>query len=180
MKNLKFLLFLTAASCLLMQSCKQKVDPSPELSDVIYQDLKSELEISTKQETDLKGQLAKDIQEYRNVPPQKGKSAIARNKTSMSENLLNVSQQQKKFFEIRIEQRKIFVQQRYKESLGTSGRPWPDEKELTDYKIRMKLQQDKFNWDTKNVPRGTDEKRDKEPVKKDSAPKKAEVPPASH
>lgn len=181
MKNCKIILILAFISCFLLQSCKKKEDPNPELSDAIYLDLKSELDISTKQETDLKAQLVKDIQEYRNIPPQKGKSALARNKMSMSENLLNVIQQQKKFFEIRIEQRKIFVNQRYRESLQTRGRSWPDEKELADYKIRMKLQQDKFNWDTKNVPRGTEEKRDKEPVKKGSAPsKKAEAPPEHH
>lgn len=181
MKNCNIILLLTLMGCFFMQSCEKKQDPNPELSDAIYLDLKSELDISIKQEVALKAQLVKDIQEYRNVPPQKGKSAIARNKMSMSENLLNVIQQQKKFFEIRIDQRKTFVQQRYRESLQPKGRSWPDDKELADYKVRMKLQQDKFNWDTKNVPRGTDEKRDKEPVKKGSNPaKKQEAPPNNH
>jgi hypothetical protein len=161
MKNYKLSLILIILTGLLMQSCKEKTDLNPELKDPVYLDLKSELDISIKQEQSLIAQLAKDTLQFNNTVPQKGKSALHRNKMSSSENLLTTTQQQKKFFEIRIEQRKIFVQQRYLESLKPGGTLWPDEKELADYKIRMKLQKDKFKWETQNVPRGTPDKSDK-------------------
>lgn len=152
----------------MLQSC-EKVDATPESSDPVYADLKNELEISTKQEIDMKTQLANDIKAYKETPAQTGMYTLMRNKMSTSENLLSIVQQQKKFFEIKTEQRKLEVRARYKESLKKDGRPWPDPKEIADYKIRMKLQRDKFQWDTKNVPRGTENSNAKDPKDKKAA-----------
>lgn len=159
MKNLSFLTIFTIILCFCVISCK-KNDPNPELTDSIYLDLKSELELSTKQEVDLQRQLEKDILKYKTTKPQTGMYAANRNKVSTSESLLNIIQQQKRFFAIKLEQRKIYVNERYLESLRKNGRPWPDEKELADYKIRMKLQREKFEADVRNVPRGTSDKKD--------------------
>lgn len=168
MKISRLLLIINLLASLLMQSC-QKVDDAPETSDPVFADLRSELEISTKQEIEIKTQFAKDAKAFRETPAQTGLYTIMRNKMSGSENLLNIVQQQKKFFEIKMEQRKIDVRSRYQESLKKEGLPWPDEKEIADYKIRMKLQRDKFHWDTKNVPRGTDIKEAKESKEKKAA-----------
>lgn len=165
MKKHCILLILCLIPLFLLQSCK-KVDETPESSDPVYSDLKAELEISTKQEIDMKAQLAKDIKAYKETPPQTGMYTLMRNKMSTSENLLSIVQQQKKFFEIKMEQRKIEVRARYQESLRKDGRAWPDPKEIADYKIRMKLQRDKFEWDTKNVPRGTEQNNSKESKEK--------------
>jgi hypothetical protein len=170
MKKHCILLILCLIPIFLLQSCK-KIDKTPESSDPVFSDLKTELEISTKQEIDAKAQLAKDIRAYKETLPQTGMYTLMRNKMSTSENLLNVVQQQKKFFEIKMEQRKLEVRARYQESLKKDGRPWPDPKEIADYKIRMKLQRDKFQWDTKNVPRGTENSNAKDP--KDKAATKA-------
>ena len=172
MKISRLLLILNLFAFLLMQSC-QKVDETPETSDPVFADLRSELEISAKQEIEIKTQVAKDAKAFRETQAQSGLYTIMRNKMSGSENLLNIVQQQRKFFEIKMEQRKLDVRSRYQESLKKDGRPWPDEKEIADYKIRMKLQRDKFQWDTKNVPRGADVKEAKESQqKKASAVKK--------
>jgi hypothetical protein len=167
-----------------MQSC-QKVDETPESSDSVYRDLKSELDISTKQEEEMKAQLIKDTKQFQETVPQSGMYTIHRNKMSSTENLLNIVQQQRKFFEIKMEQRKLEVRARYLESLKKDGRPWPDQKEIDDYKIRMKLQRDKFQWDNKNVPRGTEEKnRDPKPRGQQRGllqkPKPAEAPKTTH
>ena len=167
MKISRILLILNVLIFLLIPSC-QKLDETPETSDPVFADLKSELEISTKQEIEIKAQFAKDTKAFRETPAQTGLYTIMRNKMSGSENLLNIVQQQRKFFEIKKEQRKIDVRNRYQESLKKDGRPWPDEKEIADYKIRMKLQRDKFQWDTKNVPRGTDINAAKESQQKKS------------
>jgi len=149
----------------MLQSC-EKVDATPESSDPVFSDLKAELEISTKQEIDMQAQLTKDIKAFKETPPQTGMYTLMRNKMSTSENLLDIVQQQKKYFEIKMEQRKLEVRARYKESLKKDGRPWPDPKEVADYKIRMKLQRDKFQWDAKNVPRGTENSNAKDPKEK--------------
>ncbi len=140
-----------------MSACTKK-QANPELSDEIYNDLKNELELNEKQTETINSQLSKDIETYKKSVPQSGEAAINRNKVNTTENLLSVVKQQKKYFEIKIEQRKIYVSERYKESLIKNGRPWPDIKENLDYKTKMKLQREKFNWDSGNVPRGTDGK----------------------
>ena len=168
MKKHSILLILCLFSFFMLQSC-EKEDATPESSDPVYADLKNELDISTKQEVDMKAQLSKDIKAFKETPAQTGMYTLMRNKMSTSENLLGVVQQQKKFFEIKMEQRKLEVRARYKESLKKDGRPWPDPKEIADYKIRMKLQRDKFQWDTKNVPRGTENKDAKDPKDKKAA-----------
>ena len=168
MKISRLLLILNLLASLLMLSC-QKVDEAPETSDPVFADLRSELEISTKQEIEIKTQVAKDTKAFRETPAQTGLYTLMRNKMSGSQNLLTIVEQQRKFFEIKLEQRKIDVQSRYQESLKKDGRPWPDEKEIKDYKIRMKLQRDKFKWDTKNVPRGTDIKDVKNSQEKKAA-----------
>ncbi len=168
MKKHCILLILCLIPIFLLQSCK-KVDETPESSDPVFSDLKAELEISTKQEIDMKAQLAKDIKAFKETPPQTGMYTLMRNKMSTSENLLSIVQQQKKYFEIKMEQRKLEVRSRYQESLKKDGRPWPDPKEVADYKIRMKLQRDKFQWDSKNVPRGTENSNAKDPKEKAAA-----------
>lgn len=179
MKKLNILFILSLLSIFMLQSC-EKVDATPESSDPVYADLKNELDISTKQEIDMKAQLTKDMKAYKETPAQTGMYTLMRNKMSSSENLLAVVQQQKKFFEIKMEHRKLEVRSRYKESLKKDGRPWPDPQEVADYKIRMKLQRDKFQWDTKNVPRGTENKDAKDPKdKKAAAEAKAGKPAAA-
>ncbi len=161
MKKHQIFLLLCLMPLFLLQSCK-KVDETPEASDPIFIDLKGELDITSKQELDMKAQLAKDVKEFKETPAQTGMYTLMRNKMSATENLLNIVQQQKKFFEIKMEQRKIDVRARYQESLKKDGRPWPDPKEIADYKIRMKLQRDKFQWDTKSAPPKTENKETKD------------------
>ncbi len=164
MKNHPFYLILCILTLLVLQSC-EKIDETPELSDPIYGDLNNELSLSSKQEVEVKAQLERDLKSFRETLPQTGMYTLLRTKMSNSENLHHIILQQQKFFEIKLEQRKHEVRARYQESLKKNGRPWPDQKEIEDYKIRMKLQHDKFQWDTKNVPRGT-ENNNKDPKTK--------------
>lgn len=173
MKNALFLLLYLVFSVFLL-SCK-KENPNPELDDIIYKDLKLEYDISVKQEAELQVQVEENRKLFLKTPPQQGLSNVNRSKLTASENLLHTIKQQKKYFEIKIEQRKLYVQQRYKESLSAGGRPWPDPKETEDYKVRLKLQRDKFDWDARkakegNVPRGTTESKiDPQPAEKPKA-----------
>jgi hypothetical protein len=93
-----------------------------------------------------------------------------------SEAKINILKQQKNFFEIRLELRKAEVQFRYEQSLKPNGPPWPDPKEIEDYKTMMKIQRDKLLWDKnrgvkKYVPRGTGQTS--EPAQSTAAPDSA-------
>lgn len=160
-------LIFTLVSLFFVVSCN-KADPHPEKFDTIYNDLRNELEISQKNLAAEEKQLAGLKKELALVTPQTGQVKGAQKKYFESQNNLDMYKQQLKYFEIKLELRKHYVKQRYAESLK-GGRPWPDEKENADYKIRLKLQRHKLSWDKpkeneekkptkESVPRGTSAK----------------------
>lgn len=157
MKNTRFYLILALFAAVALTSCKRE-DPNPEKADPIYSDLLQELDLFEKQLVEKEKELEEARKDLQEVIPQTGATAPHRNKVFMSENAVEAIKQRKKYFQIKIEQRKIQVQARYKESLRPGGRPWPDEEEVKQYRIQMKLQRDALAWDKKDVPRGTDKK----------------------
>ena len=163
MKNTFYLLFISTFMVFSGLSCKKK-DSAPEKSDAIYLDLLTEVEIARKNLEDEKKQNDRVKKELSEVVPQTGQVKNARKRVFDSSNNIEIYMQQLKYLEIKAEQRKHYVHQRYEESLQTGGRPWPDLKENEDYVIRMKLQRDRLNWGKQktkpaskkeNVPRGT-------------------------
>lgn len=137
-----------------LSGCRHE-NPNPELSDKIYQDLRAEFDIAKKNTQNEIDQLEKVTQELKAVVPQSGFKKFAERRFFQSEKQLAVYYQQEKYFEVKLEQRRIFVQKRYLESLLPGGRPWPDLAEQQEYEIRLKLRRAKLEWDKKNVPRGT-------------------------
>jgi hypothetical protein len=160
MKHLVFAFFLTILTTL-ASSCT-KTDPHPELRDEIYKDLATELGIATKALEDeeksllsLRGELSKAV-------PQTGQIKYATLKVHKSEELVNKMLQQKIYFEVKMERRKVYVMDRYIESLRKNGRKWPDQEEIDIYKSVTKFNREKIEFDKnkrmvkgKDVPRGT-------------------------
>ena len=134
-----------------LMGCNKK-DPNPELSDEIYKDLVSELDIAKKRVADEENQYARVKKEFEIVVPQTGQIKYAQKRVFESEQNLNSYKQQAKYFEIKLEQRKIFVRERYLESFLKDGRQWPDEEEIKDYRLRLKLQRAKLDWNKKDKP----------------------------
>ena len=163
MKQLVFALFLTTLLAL-TTSCS-KGDPNPEKKDEIYQDLLTELDIATKSLEAEEKNLINLQRELEKAVPQTGQIKFATKKVQASQAQIDVLTQQKRFFEIKLEMRKHYVQQRYQESLNKDGRPWPDQEELSLYKSIAKLNRDKLEYDRNkrmvkdkkegDVPRGT-------------------------
>lgn len=163
MKCLIFIIF-----AVFMAACTQ-ADPAPELRDEVYKDLQTELEIAnhsidseTRGLEGLRGELSKAL-------PQTGQIKFATKKVKDSEDRLNTLNQQRLYFEIKLERRKNFVQSRYEESRHEGGKPWPDEKELALYRSVVKFNHDKIQWDKtkgmrKSVPRGTEEPKKSGPI----------------
>ena len=110
MKNLIFvLLFCILSSC-------NKADSTPEISDEIYKDLLQELEVATKGLESEQKNLQKLQQEKEKAVPQTGQVKFAEKRVNETSNSVIKLQQQKQFFEIKIELRKAEVRQKYLES----------------------------------------------------------------
>ncbi len=155
MKTLIILVFF-----FLLSSCN-KTDPTPETSDEIYKDLLEEFEVASKGLESEQKNLQKLQQERDSAVPQTGQVKFANQKVNETLATVNKLQQQKQFFEIKIELRKSEARRKYLESKKL-GKPWPDPVEIANYKASMKLQRDKLNWEKnkgmkKDVPRGTKE-----------------------
>lgn len=153
MKILIFLAILT-----LFVGCN-KPDPNPENSDEIYRDLQEELDVATKALEAEKKNMEKLEGELKKVVPQTGQIKFAQKKIYETMATITKLEQQKQFFEIKIELRKSHVRERYLES-RKGGRKWPDTEEVQAYKAMMKLQRDKLEWEKnkgqkKSVPHGT-------------------------
>jgi len=153
MKLLTFALFLFFLGC-------TKVDPHPETRDEIYNDLGQELDIATKSLESAEKGLLSAQEEAKKAIPQTGQIKYATKKVRNAEAFLSEMKQRKIYFDIKRERRKAYVQFRYQESLNAGGRPWPDPKEIEEYKDITKFNRDKLEWDRnkgmkKDVPRGT-------------------------
>lgn len=154
--------FLLVLSLFFAFSCTKR-DPHPELKDEIYSDLLAEQDIWTKSveaaKKDLEG-LEKDV---KSSVPQTGQLKSFEAKYFEAKNAIVKMEQQKQYFDIKVEQRKNEVQDRYEESFRKGGRKWPDPEEVATYKAKLKLYREKIEWDrnkgvVKNVPRGTAKK----------------------
>lgn len=144
-----FLAFSTYTS-----GCKHE-DPTPELSDKIFKDLQSELDIAKKNTEGEIAQQSTVAKELSQAVPQTGQRGIQQRRVFDSLNQLDVYHQQEKYFEVKLEERRIYVRKRYLESLLPKGRTWPAPEEDAEYALKLKLRRAKLDWDKKRVPRGT-------------------------
>jgi hypothetical protein len=153
MKKVLFfaLLYVFAA---FSSGCKHE-DPTPETSDSIFKDLLSELEIAKKNTLEESAQQASAIKDLNAAVPQTGQRGGAQRKVFLSQSQWDVYRQQEKYFEVKLEERRIYVRKRYLESLLPNGRPWPAPEEDAEYALKLKLRRAKLDWDKKRVPRGT-------------------------
>lgn len=153
MKNY-FLSFLL----LFLSSCHSR-DLNPEQKDLVFNDFKKEIALVDKSIEVANKDLEDRRIALRGVVPQTGQLKSIEKKVFESEDYLEKLSQQKRFFEIKLEQRKQLVTQKYEESLR-GGPAWPDKKEIEDYEAEIKMQRAKIKWDKdkgmiKKVLRGT-------------------------
>ncbi len=144
-----------------MISCTQH-DPNPERTDIIYRDLSSEVDIVNKNIKSAEAEYATRLTDLQSVVPQTGQIKSLEKKVFESKNQLDRLNQQRQFFEISLEERKLYVLKRYEESFR-GGKAWPDEKEIEEFQRAQKLQREKLAWEknkgmVKVVPRGTTKK----------------------
>lgn len=146
---------------ILSVGCNKK-DPNPEQKDEIYKDYMQELEIANKSVEAQEKEVEKLRLELNVAVPQTGQIKYAQKKFFEAEKVLDKFKQQRQFFQIKLEQRKADVQQKYDASLN-GGKPFPDEEEIKNYQSTLKLQREKIRWDkTKGVKK--DETKEKKPA----------------
>lgn len=159
-KMTKYLILLSALLCF---SCSKR-DPHPELKDEIYSDLLSEQDIMAKNVDAAEKELVELEKTVKSAVPQTGQSKSFYAKYFEAKNAVDKMRQQRQYFDIKVEERKLDVQSRYAESFSKNGRAWPDPAEIATYKAKLKLYRDKIAWERNrgmiknNVPRGTEKK----------------------
>ncbi len=155
----------------LVLGCKQP-EPNPELKDPIFNDLKAQLAATSgevdKAVEDIKA--AKESLEKLEVRTTERKQTIRQ--ISTLEKKLSELQQMKIYYEVRIEQRKAFVQKDYLRAFHAE-KPWPNPEEFERYKTVKNLRTAPKSWDTR-VPKLT--RHNKQVLGPDSAKKKEEKP----
>ncbi len=179
MKNTTSGSFLALFCLFLLVSCNKR-DPNPELSDAVYLDLRTELEIAQKNLAAEETQNKKVKEDLDLVTPQTGQYKFAQKRYFESMNNLDLYKQQVKYFEISLELRKHEAKVRYLESLTKNGRPWPDNKEIEDYKIRLKLQKAKLGWGKKPEEKSAESGQEKKDVPRGTKQEGGPVAPPGH
>lgn len=183
-QNLIHLLTQGAFLCLILflSGCKEPV-PNPELRDPIYGDLKAQLATTL---TELEAE-KKEVEELEKTMPKMdvrgSELRQARRQLASHSRKLSALKQMKQYYEIRIEQRKSFVDKDYLKAFEADI-PWPNPEEYERYKVVKKLRTADRNWDSrvpkltrnlKNPPGGSAEGK---PVKKEEGGGHGE--PAAH
>lgn len=161
MQNLtKLLIFglflLTLANC-------SKRDPNPENKDPVYAQLNKDI-------NDAKAALAY-VNDYINTNkadlekavPQSGERAVYEKRVNEGLNAQTYAAQQVRMYAVKIEERRLYVQRRYLESLTANGRKWPEEGEADAELLKLQLLREKTSRvkntlkkdQPKDVPRGT-------------------------
>lgn len=156
-KLLFFILFLAS-----LASCNKR-DPNPENKDAVFAQLNKDL-------SDAKAALAY-VNDYINTNkldletavPQSGEQPVYVKRINEGLNAQTYANQQVRMYEVRIEERKLYVQRRYLESLTPNGRKWPEEGEADTELLKLQMLREKVarvkntlpKTEEKDVPRRT-------------------------
>jgi hypothetical protein len=132
---------------LLLFACN-KPDPNPELNDKIYADLKEQAESTKKAIEETQKAIDEHKAEIDKVKPQTGQIKYATKRYWEAQDAMNALVQQKKYWEIRMQQRFHSDQVEYLKAFK-EGKPWPNPKEYEEYMSEKRLRQSKSHWDVR-------------------------------
>ena len=165
MQNLTKLLLFTLFSLILIGCSKR--DPNPHKKDPVYAQLEKDM-------TEAKAALAY-VTDYINTNktdlekaiPQSGERAVYEKRVNEGLNAQTYAAQQVRMYEVRMEERKLYVERRYLESLLKDGRKWPEDGEADAELLKLQLMREKTarlkdtlkKEEPKDVPRGTNEQK---------------------
>jgi hypothetical protein len=156
------LLLIILAFCL--SSCTKR-DPNPELKDQVYMQIQKDLTGATSALTEKTKNLEKCISDMRNAVPQSGEIKVYEKRRNDAFENKVYAEQMVRLYEIRLAERKLFVQRKYLESLLPKSKKWPDQIDIDNQLLSLKILRDKAQSkekkkDDPSVPRGTSEKKE--------------------
>lgn len=121
----------------LIGGCKSR-NPNPELSDKIYQDLKSTRDRLDKQVESEQKELEADQKALEEAPPQTLDLKQAQMNVKKASDQLVYLQQQLEFYKIRVERRRLEVRLSYDQAFD-QGKAWSGDKEYAAYLVNKHL-----------------------------------------
>lgn len=153
-----------------------KRDPFPERTDAIYQDIQSELSLVRRNMVDTQALLSEHEANLKKVVPQTGQIRYAQKRLWETRKVMELFQQQEKYWIIREEQRRLYVRRRAIEA-HEKGEKWSDPEELREYLAEKKLRQARMQWDVRQ--RRADFERELEQASK-SSESQSKIPASDH
>lgn len=163
MQNLTKLLFFTLFSLVLIGCTKR--DPHPENKDPVYAQLQTDLGAAKAALALVTDSVNSSKADLETAVPQSGEFAVFQKRVNDALGAQVYASQQVRMYEVRIEERKLYVERRYLESLTPNGRKWPEEGEAEAELQKLQLFREKNarvrdtlkKDESKDVPRGTAE-----------------------
>lgn len=154
-----FLALLAAFALIFMTACKQR-DPNPENKDPVYAELGKNLAEAKNDLVYVKSYLDEGLADLDLAKPQSGEYTVFKKRVDDGQKALALATQTVRMYEVRLEERKVYVQRRYLESLTEKGRKWPDESEAQEDLEKLRLLKKRFARvkdviPSTDVPRGT-------------------------
>lgn len=130
--------------CLLMSSCKKELE-HPELSDLIYLDIQSEISTAQKLVEAGEKQIEEVEAEILKMPVTDFARPRRKNDLVSMQRKLAMVKQKLAYLEARANARKYFVEDEYPKYFE-ADRPWPDKEEFEAYKINKRLNFVSRSW----------------------------------
>lgn len=164
MQNLtKFLLFMLIS--LIVAGCNKR-DPNPHKKDPVYAQLEKDMGEAKAALAYVNDYINTNKLDLEKAVPQSGERAVYEKRINEGLNAQTYAAQQVRMYEVRLEERKLYVERRYLESLLKDGRRWPEEGEAEAELLRLQLMREKTarlkdtlkTKEPKDVPRGTSDK----------------------
>lgn len=168
MQNITKILFFLLVS-LLSVGCNKR-DPHPENKDPVYAQLNKDIGEAKAAQTYVQDYINENKSALEEAVPQSGERPVFEKRMNEGLNALTYATQQVRMYDVRIEERKLYVQRRYLESLTPNGRKWPEEPEAEAELLKLQLLREKTarvkntlkKEEAKDVPRGTSEAKPSE------------------
>ncbi len=159
-KPIKLLIFTLLLVSLV--SCNKR-DPNPENKDAVFAQLNKDLAEAKVALAYVADYINTNKLDLETAIPQSGEQPVYVKRINEGLNAQTYAAQQVRAYEVRIEERKLYVQRRYLESLTPNGRKWPEEGEAEAELLKLQMLREKVarvkntlpKVEDKNVPRGT-------------------------
>lgn len=149
-QNGKKLLLLLLILPVFVLGCS-KHNPNPELLDPIYLDLKNRVGDLSRDVSTFKGAVKEEQQKKDSAEPGTKDLVLAKKRLRESLVKLERAEQQLKFYEIRLERRKLESRVSYEKAFS-ADKAWPDPLEFEAYEANKDLRSAKSSWSSR-VPK---------------------------